>query len=121
MTTCTSCYIINLVFASNHNWFLYSLFPHITWITTVYSLFYAFDNEWWKNAITAIMRYLWQKRLSANAATKEINDAEGTETVKECVIENCFRRFKKGDSSFEDKPGSGRPSFVKGDAFPQMV
>lgn len=38
-------------------------------------------------------------------------------TVNECVVQNWFRRYKKGDTSLQDKPRSKRPSAVEDEAF----
>ena len=52
---------------------------------------------------------------------KEINDIKDTETVKECVTQNWFRRFEEGDASLDDKTKSWRPSVMEDGALLEMV
>ena len=75
----------------------------------------------WKIQIRAILLYLWKERAQWKDKAKEMNDEEGPGTVNERVTQNWFRRFKKGDTSLEDKPRSGRYPIVEDVALLEMV
>ena len=63
-----------------------------------------------------------KNRLSAIAATKEINAVEIPGAVNERKAQNSFRRFKESDKSLEDKrKWSRRPYVVEDDALLKMV
>ncbi|XP_054706992.1 uncharacterized protein LOC129216802 [Uloborus diversus] len=59
-----------------------------------------------KLAIRVILSFFWKKGLSAGAAAKEINDVEVPGSVNERTAQHWFKRFKEGDTTFEEKPRS---------------
>ncbi|XP_052824371.1 histone-lysine N-methyltransferase SETMAR-like [Octopus bimaculoides] len=73
-----------------------------------------------KMAVRLILCNLRKEELNVRAATKEIDDMEGSGTVNKRVAQNWFRRFKDGDTSLEDKPSSGRPSVVEDEILLEM-
>lgn len=74
-----------------------------------------------KIAIANILRYLQKKGRTVSAAAKDIIDVEGPVIVIECVAQNCFRRFKKGEISLEVKPRAGRLSVVEDEVLLEMI
>ena len=72
-------------------------------------LFYATRGK--KIAIRAILYNLWKKGPSEKLEAKGINDVENPGTANELVEQNCFRRFKEGDTNLKDKPRSGHSVF----------
>ena len=56
-----------------------------------------------KIAIRANLRYLRKKELSARTVKKEIHNVKDPGTFNKCVVQNWFKHFKEGDTSFEDK------------------
>ena len=71
--------------------------------------------------ISDILSHLWNKGQSARAAVKEMNNVEGSGTIKERLKQNWFRRFKEGDISLENNSMSGRPFIVEDEALFEMV
>ena len=98
---------------------LWSNLSNRCWI--VYSLFYNFDNEWWKNCNQSYFTQPVEKRLSSRATVKDINDVKNSRTVRESVAQNWFRYFKESDTSLEDISKSGRSSIVKDETLLEMI
>lgn len=63
-----------------------------------------------KIELRVFLRYCWKRDLSTRDAAKEINDAEGEETMSQPTVSRWFKRFNSGDPSLEDQPRSGRPT-----------
>ena len=53
--------------------------------------------------------------VKAAETTHNINNTFVPETANECTAQLWFKKFCKGDKSFEDEQHSGRPSEVDND------
>ena len=59
-----------------------------------------------------ILRFCYDKRLSAAVACREIVCVYGQDAISKCTCERWFKAFQEGKTYVEDKPRSVRPTIV---------
>ena len=68
-----------------------------------------------KKQIQAIFLFEFKMGLKAVETTCNITKAFGPGTANKCTVQWWFKKFYKGDESFEDEEHSGRPLEVDND------
>ncbi len=65
--------------------------------------------EFRKNEIRAIIAFLWKKGLKPRECLNEMLTVLEENIVSEATVYNWFAELKRGRTSLEDEPHSGRP------------
>ena len=68
-----------------------------------------------KKQIRGIFKFKFKMGCKAVAATWHINNTFGPGTANKCTVQWWFKKFCKGDESFEDEKHSGQPLEVDND------
>ncbi|CAF0817539.1 unnamed protein product [Didymodactylos carnosus] len=71
--------------------------------------------------IRELLLYELQLDHTAAEAIRNICAAKGEGAVKKSTASDWFRKFKNGDTNFEDQPRSGRPFSIDPEALRQAV
>ena len=74
-----------------------------------------------KSNFRAILLHEFKLGHKGSEATRNINKASGKNVVNERTVQRCFKKFRSGDISLEDKDRSGRPSTVDDDRLRAIV
>ena len=65
--------------------------------------------------------YEWRRGTSAVTTVANINAVFGEKSVNYSTVHRWFTRFEEGDTDFEDKPRSGRPTTVEDSTILEVI
>ena len=68
-----------------------------------------------KKQIQAVFLFEFRMGRKAVETTRNVNNTFGPGTANKCTVQWWFKKFYKGDESFEDEEHSGRPLEVDND------